>query len=166
MFFGGIIATLIPDNTKAMINDPDALEPTLVAAFLDYVQARGVFVDPARIRSPKDKPRVENQVPFVRESWFDGETFSSLDDARESAARWCSETPRIATPRGGSRCSMTSFDAQSAVDRFKNTAYDFVIEGESYRARLKPTIDASSSIPDAPAMKQKLHPRARARRRR
>lgn len=92
MFFGGIIATLIPDNTKAMINDPDALEPTLVAAFLDYVQAREVFVDPARVRSPKDKPRVENQVPFVRESWFDGETFTGLDHARESAMQWCRET--------------------------------------------------------------------------
>lgn len=56
--------------------------------------------------------------------------------------------------------------AQSAVDRFKNTAYDFVIEGESYRARLKPTIDASAPAPDGPAMKQKLHPRSRSRRRR
>jgi transposase len=91
MFFGGIIATLIPDNTKAMINDPDALSPTLVAAFLDYVQARGIFVDPARVRAPQDKPRVENQVPFVRESWFDGETFTSLDDARRSAEHWCRE---------------------------------------------------------------------------
>lgn len=91
MFFRGITTTLIPDNTKAMINDPDALTPTLVVAFLDYVQARGLFVDPARVRSPKDKPRVENQVAFVRESWFDGETFTSLDDARESAARWCRE---------------------------------------------------------------------------
>ncbi|WP_394825003.1 ATP-binding protein [Pendulispora albinea] len=34
--------------------------------------------------------------------------------------------------------------AQSAVDRFKNSAYDFVVEGESYRARLKPAIDAST----------------------
>lgn len=56
--------------------------------------------------------------------------------------------------------------AQSAVDRFKNSAYDFVIEGESYRARLKPTIDASAPLPDAPAMKLKVHPRARSRRRR
>ena len=55
--------------------------------------------------------------------------------------------------------------AQSAVDRFKNAAYDFVIEGESYRARLKPTIEASGPPPEAPAMKQKVHPRARSRRR-
>jgi hypothetical protein len=89
MFFQGITATLIPDNTKAMINEPDAVSPTLVSAFLDYVQARGLFVDPARVRSPKDKPRVENQVAFVRESWFDGEVFTSLEHARESALVWC-----------------------------------------------------------------------------
>jgi transposase len=88
-FFGAMIRVLIPDNTKAMIKDPDALAPTLVAAFLDYVQARGIFVDPARVRSPKDKARVENQVPFVRESWFDGETFAGLDDTRAHAEHWC-----------------------------------------------------------------------------
>jgi len=91
MFFGAVIATLIPDNTKAMVLDPDALSATLVPAFLDYVQARGLFVDPARVRSPKDKPRVENQVAFVRESWFDGETFTDLDHARRSAEHWCRE---------------------------------------------------------------------------
>lgn len=57
--------------------------------------------------------------------------------------------------------------AQSAVDRFKNSAYDFVIEGESYRSRLKPMVDASTPpAPETPAMKAKLHPRARSRRRR
>jgi DNA replication protein DnaC len=55
--------------------------------------------------------------------------------------------------------------AQSAVDRFKNTAYDFVIEGESYRPRLKPKLDAADPPPPAPAPKVHLHPRARARRR-
>lgn len=88
-FFGGIIRVLIPDNTKAMIKEPDALAPVLTASFLDYVQARGLFVDPARVRSPKDKARVENQVPYVRESWFDGETFLDLEDARRSAEHWC-----------------------------------------------------------------------------
>lgn len=90
-FFGAMTISIIPDNTKAIVKDPDAINPTLVAAFLDYVQARGLFVDPARIRSPKDKPRVENQVPYVRESWFDGEKFLDLADARRSAEHWCRE---------------------------------------------------------------------------
>jgi DNA replication protein DnaC len=56
--------------------------------------------------------------------------------------------------------------AQSAVDRFKNAAYDFVIEGESYRPRLKPKLDDADPPPASPAEKARLHPRARARRRR
>jgi transposase len=90
-FFAAMIRTIVPDNTTAIVKDADALSPTLVAAFLDYTQARGIFVDPARIRSPKDKARVENQVPYVRESWFDGETFTDLEDARRSAEHWSRE---------------------------------------------------------------------------
>jgi len=56
--------------------------------------------------------------------------------------------------------------AQSAVDRFKNAAYDFVIEGESYRPRLKPTLNESDPPPDGPAQKPKTHPRTAGRRRR
>jgi Integrase core domain len=91
-FFGAMSISMIPDNTRAIVKDPHALDAILVDAFLDYVQARDIFVDPARIRSPKDKARVENQVPYVRESWFDGETFVDLDDARRSAEHWCRET--------------------------------------------------------------------------
>jgi len=90
-FFGAMPKTIVPDNMKAIVVGADPLSPRLCAAFTDYVQARGLFVDPARVRSPQDKPRVENQVPYVRESWFDGESFASVDDARTSAERWCRE---------------------------------------------------------------------------
>jgi DNA replication protein DnaC len=54
--------------------------------------------------------------------------------------------------------------AQSAVDRFKNAAYDFVMEGESYRPRLKPKLEAADPPPSSPAPKPRVHPRARRRR--
>lgn len=56
--------------------------------------------------------------------------------------------------------------AQSAVDRFKNSAFDFVIEGESYRGRLKPVVDAAAPLPGSPSMKAKVHPRSKSRTRR
>jgi transposase len=87
-FFGAMARVIIPDNMAAMISIADPLSPTIVPAFLDYVQARGLFVDAARVRAPKDKGRVENQVAYVRESWFAGETFASLADARAHAEYW------------------------------------------------------------------------------
>jgi DNA replication protein DnaC len=52
--------------------------------------------------------------------------------------------------------------AQSAIDRFMNAAYDLVIEGESYRPRLKPKLQADP-VPDTPVSKRPGRPR-RARR--
>ena len=49
--------------------------------------------------------------------------------------------------------------AQSAVDRFKNNAFDLVIEGESYRPQLKPQLDADAPPPAAPVRKVPLPPR-------
>lgn len=90
-FFGAVPRLLVPDNMKGIVDKPDALGAKLTDAFLDYVQARDIFVDPARVRRPKDKPRVENQVAFVRESCFAGEEFVDLDDARRRAAHWSGE---------------------------------------------------------------------------
>ena len=53
--------------------------------------------------------------------------------------------------------------AQSAVDRFKNAAYDFVIEGESYRPRQKPKLDTDDPPPQAPSQKAHRHPRSKKR---
>jgi transposase len=88
-FFGGVFRTLIPDNLKAIVEGADALEPRFNQAFVEYAQSRGFVIDPARVRSPQDKPRVERQVPFVRGSFFAGETFGDLAEAQRRAEAWC-----------------------------------------------------------------------------
>ncbi len=50
--------------------------------------------------------------------------------------------------------------AQSAIDRFMNAAYDLVIEGESYRPRLKPKLEADPT-PDEPVTKKPRPPKRR-----
>lgn len=91
-FFGGVVQRVVPDNMSAIVVRADPQQPVLARAFVEYAQARGLFVDPARVRRPRDKARVENQVPFVRERWFAGERFSADERLlRESAARWCRE---------------------------------------------------------------------------
>jgi hypothetical protein len=90
-FFGGVPKRIVPDNMRTVVTKANPLAPTFNDAFLEYAQARGIFIDPARIKSPRDKPRVENQVPYVRESWFQGEQFLSEAEARRDAVVWCSE---------------------------------------------------------------------------
>ena len=43
--------------------------------------------------------------------------------------------------------------AQSAVDRFRNAAFDLVVDGESYRTRQKPKVEDSGPPPKAPITK-------------
>ena len=90
-FFGAMARVLVPDNMSAIVAKADPLSPTITPAFLDYAQARGIFVDAARVRSPRDKGRVENQIAYVRESCFDGESLTSLGDARRHAEWWSRE---------------------------------------------------------------------------
>ncbi len=88
-FFGGIFKIVIPDNMAPIVDQAHPLDPRLNRAFAEYAQDRGFLIDPARVRSPADKPRVERNVPFVRGSFFAGESFADLADAQRKAEAWC-----------------------------------------------------------------------------
>jgi len=87
-FYGGVFGVLLPDNTKTIVQTADPLEPTINPSFLEYAQARGFHIDPARSRRPRDKGRVERNVKFAREDGFAGEQLRSIDEARERGAFW------------------------------------------------------------------------------
>jgi transposase len=91
-FFGGVFRTVIPDNLSAVVDKANPTDPRLNQAFVEYAQARGFLIDAARVRHPQDKPRVERTVPYVRRSFFAGETFIDLADAQRRAEQWCCST--------------------------------------------------------------------------
>ena len=91
VFFGGVFKVLVVDNLKPVVASADAVNPRLSAGWLDYAQHAGFGTDPARVRSPQDKPRVERAVQYVRGNFWAGEAFADLADAQARVAVWCRE---------------------------------------------------------------------------
>ena len=90
-FFGGVPQYLVIDNFPAAVAGPDSLHPRLTQGFLEYSQHRGFITDPARVRHPRDKPKVERGIQYVREHFFKGAQFGDLAEMRAAARRWCLE---------------------------------------------------------------------------
>lgn len=62
IFLGGVPASLVPDNLKAAVSRANRYEPTIGKVMDDFANHYGTTVIPARVRKPKDKASVENNV--------------------------------------------------------------------------------------------------------
>ncbi|HET9898943.1 MAG TPA: hypothetical protein VFQ44_28810 [Streptosporangiaceae bacterium] len=88
-FFGGVFKALIPDNASAVVAGADTVNPRFTAGWLDYARHRGFATGPARVRSPKGKPRVERAIRYVQHNFWAGERFAGLAGAQAAAGAWC-----------------------------------------------------------------------------
>jgi len=79
------------DNLKTGVDRPDLYDPQLNRSFGELAEHYGVLIDPARSRKPRDKPRVERPMPYVRDSFWRGREFTSLAAMQTEALRWCDE---------------------------------------------------------------------------
>lgn len=150
-FFGGIFTVLIPDNTKAIVLTADPLAPRLTPAFLEYAQARHFHIDPARVRAPRDKGRVERAVPGVRDDCFAGEVLPTLDDARAWGRSWCLNDYGLRRHSRTQRRPLEHFQAeeQGRLRPAPTTPYDIPLWSEPKvgRDQLAAVAKALYSIP-------------------
>ena len=89
-YLGGVPNNLVPDNLKSGVKHPHRYEPEINPTYQDLAVHYNVAVVPARVRSPKDKGKVESAVQVV-ERWILArlrhQTFFSLPSLNEAIAR-------------------------------------------------------------------------------
>jgi hypothetical protein len=127
-FFGGVPARLVPDNLKTGVDKPDLYDPKLNRSYAELAEHYGTLIDPARAAKPKDKPRVERPMPYVRDSFWRGREFVSLEHMQEQAIVWCREVAgrRQCRPLGGA-APLSVFAAVEAQALTPLPRKDFVL---------------------------------------
>jgi transposase len=89
-FFGAAPREIRLDNLKTGVLRADIYDPQLNRSYAELAEHYGVLLDPCRAGKPKDKPRVERAVPYVRDSFWRGRDFGTVHEMQEAARRWCS----------------------------------------------------------------------------
>jgi len=127
-FFGGCPARLVPDNLKTGVDRPDLYDPRINRGYAELAAHYGVIADPARAFKPKDKPRVERAMPYVRDSFWRGREFPSLQQMQAAAITWCQQVANVRSHRSLDGASPLSvFDAAEAAALKPLPRNDFVL---------------------------------------
>lgn len=90
-FFGGVPRRLVPDNLATGVTRADLYDPKINRAYAELASHYNVLVDPARARKPKDKPRVERPMRYIRDSFWRGREWRDEAHMQEAALAWCIE---------------------------------------------------------------------------
>lgn len=88
-YFGGVPGRLVIDNLKDGVLKSDLYDPLMNRTYAEMAHHYHAVVDPCREYHAKDKPRVERPNPYIRDSFFVGREFRSLDEINVAAHDWC-----------------------------------------------------------------------------
>ncbi len=88
-WFGGIPKRINLDNLKDGVIKPDLYDPQFNRSYQELATYYSCLIDPSRVEHPKDKARVERQMPYIRDSAWRGRDYPDIEDANNDALRWC-----------------------------------------------------------------------------
>lgn len=110
-FFGGVPARLVIDNLKTGVLRPDLYDPKCNRAYEEMAEHYQTLIDPARAAKPKEKPRVERPMRYIRDSFYAGREWVDLAHLRRGALEWCAGVAGVRSHR--------SLDGASPLSVFK-----------------------------------------------
>jgi hypothetical protein len=90
-FFGGVPGRVLLDNLKAGVIKADIYDPTINRTYAELEKFYGFIIDPAKIRKPEHKGKVERSVIMVKQQLVAGRKYANLEEASDKALFWCKE---------------------------------------------------------------------------
>jgi transposase len=88
-FFGGAPEIVVPDNLTSGVTSPCRYDPAINHTYQEWAEHFGIAVIPARVRSPRDKAKVESHVQIIERqvlARLRNRTFHSLGELNEAIA--------------------------------------------------------------------------------
>ncbi len=86
--FGGVPATVVIDNLKAGVIDPDLYDPRLNPKLDEFAQHYGTVILPTRPAMPRHKGKVEAGVKYAQNNAIKGRSFGSLAEQNDHLRHW------------------------------------------------------------------------------
>ncbi len=113
-FIGKIPKFIVSDNCLTAVTKAEKHDAFLNKTFRDFCFYYAIIADPARVRSPKDKPHVENTVGVIQKEFFQKyrhTTFTSLFELNLTLRKYLIEKMDEKVPtRGVSRRELMALE--------------------------------------------------------
>jgi transposase len=86
--FGGVPKTLVIDNLKAAVKQPDWYDPELNPKLQEFCRHYGTVVLPTKSYTPRHKGKIERGIGYVKGNALKGRTFASLEEQNRHLLEW------------------------------------------------------------------------------
>lgn len=87
-YFGGVPAVVKIDNLKSGVLEAHFYEPIIQEQYKNFANSCDFGPIPCKVRSPKEKGKVESAVKYVQTSFINGRTFESYDKMQKKLKEW------------------------------------------------------------------------------
>jgi len=132
-FFGGVPHTIVPDNLKAAVvraafGAGDRHELALNRSYRELARHYRFLIDPAPVRAPEKKGKVESAVKYVCGNFLAGSDFETLREANDDLPDWLQRTAGTRIHGATGRRPLEAFaEEQGALRPLPRTPYDPVL---------------------------------------
>jgi hypothetical protein len=101
-FFKGVPKCVLLDNLKAGVIKADIYDPVLNGTYAELSRFYGFVIDPAKVRKPEHKGKIERSIRIVKEQLIAGRNYKNIAIANIEAKQWCNAviSQRICTSTG------------------------------------------------------------------